>query len=126
MDLDQMTDEQISAALEKVGLNLNLPILRCVDKLLGRAQRAEAEVRKLTKDLQELLAERRDLKAMLADAGIRNAVLEKRVDKLLCELEQDGEPLACPLARGWKCPQRDRKLTCSECWREWLEQEVRP
>lgn len=90
-----------------------------VPSLLARARKAESEVRKLTKDMQELLAERRDLKTMLADAGIRNAVLEKRLNYTTELLAQLGN---CPSVEP---VQGCINVPCGVCWHEWLEQEGR-
>lgn len=83
-----------------------------------RALKAEDEVQRCYKDLQELTAERDDLKAMLADAGIRNAVLDKRLDRML---EEDITP-DCPPCYADQPVGCSRE--CKDCWRDWLEREV--
>lgn len=95
--------------------------IRACAAMQTRALKAENEVQRLTNDMQELLAERNDLKAMLADAGVRNAVLEKRGNVLLKVLAENTENSAgiCPSSF---CLEND----CYECWRDWLEREVQP
>lgn len=90
----------------------------------ARAQRAEAEVGKLTMDMQELLAENNDQKAMLADAGVRNAVLEKRLKELLDMSLMGGWGVDCPsYERKKACRRRGvEKATadvCEKCWRNY-------
>lgn len=58
-------------------------LLNTIGEQKDRALKAETELRRCYKDLEQLTAERTDLKAMLADAGIRNAVLAKRLSRLL-------------------------------------------
>ncbi len=99
----------------------------CIDcEVRERARRAEREVRKLTADMQELLAERRDLKAMLADAGIRNEVLTKRLKTVVRWFT---------MQQGRRCPSKayqaqcDAYEGCHDCWAshvtQRLSQEVR-
>lgn len=90
-----------------------------VPVLLDRAQRAETELHRCYKDIEQLTAERRDLKTMLADAGIRNAVLEKRLNYTTELLAQLGN---CPSVEP---VQGCINVPCGVCWHEWLEQEVR-
>ncbi len=107
----------------------------------ARAQRAEAEVGKLTMDMQELLAENTDQKAMLADAGIRNGVLAKRLDKLLDMYAKYGSTNAdCVQDEDWSLEDGRQAcvllnnhepvitLDCECCWRtrlsDYLRQEV--
>lgn len=101
-------------------------LLDTIGKQRDRALKAEAEVRKLNKDMQELLAERTDLKVMLADAGLRNAVLQKR---LYAALDMYAERAAgCPslsLEAIRACEVRIAscgdvtKQDCMKCWRDY-------
>lgn len=98
-----------------------------VPQLLDRALKAEAELRRCYKDMEELTAERNDLKSILTDAGLRNAVLQRRVDRLIDVLYLDHEQLPegyCETPPdGVDC---ELAYECRKCWREWLEQEVQP
>lgn len=96
-----------------------------VPSLLARARKAESEVRKLTKDMQELLAERNDLKAMLADARVRNEVQKRWIRALIKVLVE--EIRACPAEYVYEADQCAGQgyAVCKDCWHDWLEQEVR-
>lgn len=92
-----------------------------------RAEKADAELRKCYKDIEQLTAERNDLKTMLADAGVRNAVLEKRIDRLLDVIHDDCEcesfEVCSNHVSGADCA---TGYDCKKCWHDWLEQEVQP
>ena len=78
-----------------------------------RARKAEAELRKCYKDLEELTGERNALKAMLADAEARNAVLQRR---LYAALDMYAERAAgCPFASCGDVTKQD----CMKCWRDY-------
>ena len=83
--------------------------------LLDRAQRAEAR----------LVEEEVTNEALLADAGIRNGVLEKRIDRLLDVIHDDCEcesfEVCSNHVSGADCA---TGYDCKKCWRAWLEQEV--
>lgn len=93
-------------------------------KAENRVLKAEAELHKCYTDLQELTAERTDQKTMLADAGVRNAVLEKRLKELLDMSLMGGWGVDCPsYERKKACRRRGvEKATadvCEKCWRNY-------
>lgn len=105
--------------------NYNLVCEDCMSRVgeakwRKRAVTAELELRKCYKDVEQLTAERNDLQAQVSDAGIRNAVLEKRLERLLHEIEDSRCPTAPPAVGCIP----DVHEPCYDCWREWLEQEV--
>lgn len=98
----------------------------------ARALKAEAELRKCYKDIEELTAERDDQKQMLADAGIRNGVLEARLDNLLgmyaaimANETNDCPKLAttsaCGVLRGVPGP---TSHYCLRCWRDYAVRQL--
>lgn len=86
-----------------------------VPMLLDRAQRAEAR----------LVEEEVTNEALLADAGIRNGVLERRIDRLFDVIHDDCEcesfEVCSNHVSGADCA---TGYDCKKCWRAWLEQEV--
>lgn len=93
-------------------------LLNTIYEQRDRALKAEAELRKCYKDIQALTAERTDARSMLADAEIRNGVLERRLNKLM--------RMYVEMAVG-QCDEEcyalddDVKVSlwqCKACWRE--------
>ena len=100
-----------------------------------RAEKADAELRKCYKDLEQLTAKNNDLRAQVADARIRNDVLQRRLDKLLERFAGVMiETRNSTWERRW-CPNKEHQVSCDEftnctkCWISYLaqklEQEVR-
>lgn len=96
-------------------------LLNTIGEQRDRALKAEAELRRFYKNLGQLTVEHIDLKSMLADAGVRVEVLQKRLDKLVAILNE--RRIGCPPGREESSKWCDLFL-CDECWKDWLEQEV--
>lgn len=86
----------------------------------NRALKADLELRRCYKDLEQLTAECADLKSMLADAGVRNDVLQKRLGVVVTVLVEAKE---CPTKGHYQCAGYG---SCEDCWREWIEGSVQP
>lgn len=95
-----------------------------MDKLDAELRQYVRDVERQNEALSVLTRENDDLRLQARDAQIRNAVLQKRLDKLMQTLAN----LACVQDVGGEmlCTKRlTKKWLCSECWSDWLEQEVR-